>query len=173
MTGLWLEDGAVFREWNGIEKLGGTSYQPNIGDPDMWPDDELAAINLYKPLVPAVPFGKVVAGSSVQRVDGVVTFVYTLSDAPGSIDAQFHPLEPWQFWSIIELSGLGEQALRDAIDLIPDATFKVKALQKLAHPPGGTYRRSDPLFNNPFLMMQLGMTEEEINGLWVEAFALE
>lgn len=83
-----------------------------------------------------------------------------------TLDELYPPLEPWQFWSIIELSGIGEQALRDAIDLIPDPAFKIKAKAKLANPPGGRYFRSDPLFSNAFLMMQLGKTAEEINAIW-------
>lgn len=170
MLYLEREDG-TFQPWGGREKIGNISYQPNIGD--VWTAVDLAAIGLYEPVAPAVPDGKVVAGSVVQRVNGVVTYVYTLEDAPGSVDAQFPPLQPWQFWSIIDLSGVGEQALYDAIDLIPDAEFKVKARRKLANPPGGVFKRSDPLFSNSFLMMQLSLSKDAIDALWTQGLALE
>ena len=168
---LYLETPDGFKEWDGLEKINGLSYQPNIGD--LWPAEELAGIGLYAPVVPNVPVGKVVTSQRVERVDGTVTFVYTLDDAPGSVDAQFPPLQPWQFWSVIDLSGIGEQALYDAIDLIPDEAFKVIAKRKLANPPGGVFKRSDPLFSNSFLMMQLSKTKEDIDALWTQGLALE
>ena len=73
---LYLEEGG-FQPWAG-EPIDGIRYPINIEQ--LWTDDELAAINLYRPVVPAVPFGKVVTHKTVQRVDGVVTFVYTLND---------------------------------------------------------------------------------------------
>lgn len=167
---LFLETADGFAAWDGSQRINGIAYQPNIGA--LWSADELAAVGLYSPAVPSVPTGKVVTSSRVARVDGVVTYVYTLEDAPGSVDAMFPPLQPWQFWSIIELSGVGEQALYDAIDLINDAEFKVKAKRKLANPPGGVFTRSDPLFSNSFLMMQLSLTKEAIDALWTQGLAL-
>lgn len=86
--------------------------------------------------------------------------------------SDFQPLEPWRFWAIVELSGMGEETLRAAVDLIPDDTFKIVAKAKLANPPGGVFNRDDPLFSNSFLMMQLGKTAEEIDQLWQQALAL-
>lgn len=171
MGALYLESTGNFSEWDGVSRINGITYQPNIGD--LWPAEELAARGLYAPLVPNVPTGKVVTGQRVGRVDGVVTFIYTLEDAPGSVDAQFPALQPWQFWSIIDLSGIGEQALYDAIDLIPDEAFKVIAKRKLSNPPGGVFKRSDPLFSNSFLMMQLSKSKADIDALWTQGLALE
>lgn len=167
---LYLETADGFVEWDGARRISDVTYQPNIGD--LWSPEELASIGLYAPVVPTVPTGKAVTGSKVQRVNGVVTYVFTLDDVPGAADAQFPPLQPWQFWSVIELSGLGEQALYDAINAISDTEFKVKARRKLANPPAGVFRRSDPLFSNPFLMMQLGLNKEAIDALWAQGLAL-
>lgn len=166
---LYRETADGFVEWAG-QRIGGITYQQNIGD--LWSADELASIGLYSPAIPAVPNGKVVTGSRVERVNGIVTYVYALQDAPGAVDAQFPPLEPWQFWSVIELSGVGEQALYDAIDAISDNEFNVKAKRKLANPPGGVFKRSDPLFSNPFLMMQLSLSKDAIDALWTQGLAL-
>lgn len=168
---LYLEDGpGYFVEWRG-EPLDDVRHPLNIEQ--LWSADELADINLYVPVDPDIPAGKRVVSQTVQRVNGIVTFVHVLGDEPGSVDAQFPPMPMWQFWSIIDLSGVGEQALYDAIDMIPDAAFKVKAKRKLANPPGGVFRRSDPLFSNPFLMMQLSLAKDQIDALWAQGLALE
>lgn len=52
----------------------------NIGQ--LWTDRELAAFGLYRPVDPGVPSGKLATATTVERVDGVVTYVYTLVDAP-------------------------------------------------------------------------------------------
>jgi len=166
---LFLETDQGFMPWNG-DPINNVRHPLSIEQ--VWTDEELAVWSLYKPLTPPVPAGKVVTAKHAERVNGVVTFIYTLEDAPGSVDAQFPPLQPWQFWSVIDLSGIGEQALYDAIEMIPDDAFKVKARRKLANPPGGVFKRSDPLFSNSFLMMQLSLNKEQIDALWTQGLAL-
>lgn len=161
----------AFERWSHLQPIDGIRYQENIEQ--IWADDELAAVGLYRPVEPPIPIGQRVVSTTVGRVLGVVSYVYELETEPGAVDAQFPPLQPWQFWSIIDLSGIGEQALYDAIDLIPDDAFKTKARRKLANPPGGVFKRSDPLFSNSFLMMQLSLTKEAIDALWTQGLALE
>jgi hypothetical protein len=70
----------VFDVWGG-EAIDDVRHPLNIEQ--LWPDDELLAIGLYKP-APAdpIPEGKMVTGTTVQRVEGIVKFVNTLADAP-------------------------------------------------------------------------------------------
>jgi hypothetical protein len=152
----------VFERWTG-QPINGTKYPPN------WSKEELIEFGLFEPVRPAVPTGKRVVSETVQRVAGVVKFIYTLEDL--SEDELYPPLEKWKFWAIIELAGL-KPALLAAIDSIPDATFKVIAKAKLEDPAGGVYNRSDPLFHNPYLQMQLKLTDVEIDDLWLQASEL-
>ena len=75
---LYLEERGNFRPWDGREKIRNVTYQPNIGD--LWSADELAAIGLYEPATPPIPVGKVIDSKRVQRVNGIVTYVYTFTD---------------------------------------------------------------------------------------------
>lgn len=75
---LYLEERSNFRPWDGREKIRDITYQPNIGD--LWSAEELAAIGLYEPATPQIPVGKVIESKRVQRVNGIVTYVYTFTD---------------------------------------------------------------------------------------------
>lgn len=69
-----------FRPWHG-EPINGVSHPTDIAV--LWSDEELAAIDLYKPApADAVPEGTMVAATSVQRVVGVVRYVNELVAAP-------------------------------------------------------------------------------------------
>ena len=76
---LYKEISDNFAPWSG-EPIDGIKYPLNIGA--LWTAQDLAAIGLYIPVVPTIPGGKVVTGASVARVNGIVTYVYTLEDAP-------------------------------------------------------------------------------------------
>lgn len=149
----------VFEPWIG-QPINGAKYPAN------WPREDLLALGLIEPVRPSVPAGKRVVSETAQRVAGVVKLQYTLEDL--TEDELYPPLEKWKFWAVIELAGL-KPALLAAIESIPDATFKVLAKAKLEDPSGGTYNRSDPLFHNAYLQMQLGLTDVEIDDLWLQA----
>jgi hypothetical protein len=76
---LYQETENGFEEWYG-KPIDGIKYPMNIEA--VWSAQELIAIGLYLPVVSVIPDGKIVIGESVARVDGVVTYVYTLVDAP-------------------------------------------------------------------------------------------
>jgi hypothetical protein len=76
---LYRETENGFEEWYG-RSIDGLKYPMNIEA--LWTAQDLAAIGLYIPVVPTIPGGKVVTGASVARVNGIVTYVYTLEDAP-------------------------------------------------------------------------------------------
>ena len=80
---MYLETSpGVFKPWNG-EEIAGFKYPVNIEQ--LWSDSALAALGLYRPMAAdAVPTGKVVVRTSVQRQGHLVKFVNTLANAPAS-----------------------------------------------------------------------------------------
>ena len=161
---LWMDDSGTFREWDGREKIGAVSYQPNIGD--LWSDEDLAAIGLYKPAVPAVPPGKVVASKSVQRVNGVVTFVYVLESVP------LADLNRIQFEFMVEKLQIGP-AIEAAIEAMPVGTEleqNAKIMARVLYRSGQKFERSHPLFTE--LAPAVGFTLEQIDAAWTMALTI-
>lgn len=76
---LYREVSDGFVPWDG-SPINDIKYPLNIET--LWNAQELAAIGLYLPVVPAIPEGTIVVGESVTRVNGVVTYIYALEDAP-------------------------------------------------------------------------------------------
>jgi hypothetical protein len=75
---LYLETANGFEPWGG-EAISGVRYPLTIET--RWSAEELAAIGLYKPAeADAVPEGKVIVSTSVQRVDDVVKFDNVVED---------------------------------------------------------------------------------------------
>lgn len=74
----------AFTPWDGTTRIGGVLYPLHIEQ--LWPAEELAALNLYIPEAPdAVPEDKVVTETKVRRVGGVVKYVNTFEDAPAYV----------------------------------------------------------------------------------------
>lgn len=160
---LYLEDGKTFREWDCKEKIDGISYQPNIGD--LWSSDELAKLGLYAPVEPSVPDGKIVVGKRVERIDGVVTYVYTVESVP------LKDLNRIQFEFIIEKLGL-DTGIKAAIEAMPEKTeaeLNAKIMARVLYRSGQQFARSHPLFTE--LAPSVGMTSDEIDAAWRVALA--
>lgn len=86
MNLFFENDHGFFSIWSG-EPINGTRYPRSIEQ--NWSSSDLEAIGLYVPEpADAVHEGKIVTGQSVQRVDGVVRWVYDLADAPEPEPAQ-------------------------------------------------------------------------------------
>jgi len=168
---LYLETSPnTFSEWTG-QPISGVLHPRNIEQ--LWSAADLAKVGLYAPSTPAVPEGKIVTGQTVQRVNGAVTWVYTLDDAPPPSTDDLHPpLDPWRFWAVVELSGITEAGLYAAIDAQPEASFRAIARAKLRNPPGGKYYRSDALFADAGLLTALNLTAATVDTLWSQAHAL-
>ena len=161
---LYLEDGDAFREWDGTEKIGGITYQPNIGD--LWLADELAAIGLYSPIEPEVPPGKIIAGKTVQRVAGVVTYVYSLDSVP------MKDLTRIQFRFMVKKLGV-VSAIEAAIAAMPTDTEEEQNAQIMAETlweDGQLFERSHPLFTQ--LAPSVGLTSAQIDEAWALALAI-
>lgn len=161
---LWLEDGPTFRQWDGVEKIGSISYQSNIGD--LWSVEDLATIGLYEPVVPEVPAGKVVAGKTVERVNGVVTFVYALESVP------LADLNRIQFEFMVEKLGIGP-AIDQAIAAMPEDTEleqNAKIMARVLYRSGQKFERSHSLFTE--LAPAVGFTSEQIDAAWTAALTI-
>lgn len=76
---LYRETENGFEEWIG-QPIDGIKYPSNIEA--LWIANELAAIGLYVPYDPGIPAGKIAVGQAVTRINGVVTYIYQLEDAP-------------------------------------------------------------------------------------------
>lgn len=164
---LFYQLNGAYAEWKG-EQVSGIRHPANVES--LWTEQALNAAGLFKAVEPEIPDGKVVTGRTAELVNGVLTVVYQLADAPlPPIDTRFPPLEAWKFWAIIDIAGL-TTALNGAIDAIPDAAVKAVAKAKLQKTT--KYFRSDALFSNAFLLSQLGMTSTQIDALWTQAHQL-
>ena len=161
---LFLKTKDAYPEWRG-EAIGDIKHPLNIEA--LWSDDELEKVGLFKAAEPPIPDGKLVTGRHAELIDDVLTIVYDLQDKPlAPVDTRFRPLDPWQFWAMVEIAGLA-QPISDAFESIPDATVKAVARAKLQHV--SKYHRSDPLFSDPYLLSRIGKTSAEIDALWLQA----
>lgn len=71
-----MPDGS-FKPWFG-EELDGVWHSRNIES--LWTEEELAAVGLFKAIVPEPPPGKHSVADRVERVDGVVQHVCDWED---------------------------------------------------------------------------------------------
>lgn len=158
---LYLETENGFNPWHG-ERINDVLYPLNIEQ--LWPEGELEALNLYTPQsADEVPEGKVVTSQSVQRIDGVVKYVYTLEDY----------VEPVPY---IVTRRQAKLALHDA-GLLPSVE---PALQALSEPQKTTaiiewedaieFQRDHTLITA--LASSLGLTEEQVDNLFIQASKL-
>jgi hypothetical protein len=159
---LYLEAGG-FAPWHG-QAINDIRYPLNIEQ--LWTAAELAAIGLYSPAVPSVPAGKVVTSSRVARVDGVVTYVYTLESVP------LADLNRIQFEFMIEKLGLAS-AIETALALMPDSTEaeqNAKIMARVLYRSGQKFERSHYLFTT--LAPAVGLTTEQVDAAWAQALTV-
>lgn len=155
---LYLENPTdTFTPWQG-EPINNIRHPLTIES--QWTADELASVGLFIAVEPAVPDGKVVTGSHAERIDGAVTLVYDLTDAPPP------ELAPYQFRAMLALSG--KQADLDAyIAALPDPQ-KTIAQAKLDY--SLTFRRDNDLVLAA--QQALGLTDAELDAMWAQAAAI-
>jgi hypothetical protein len=130
-------------QWGG-ERISGIAYPRNIEQ--LWTPDQLAAIGL-EVVPPPAP-------------------------VPPSTDPADYPLEPFQFYAMLEIIGAQSDPVRDleaeilaAIDAIPDINTKAVARAKLKHTT--LFHRDNPLFAQ--IAPTLGMGDAEIDTAWMAA----
>jgi len=159
---LFLENPSDnFTAWAG-EPIGGIVYPRSIEA--LWSAQELADLGLYLPIDPGVPDGKIATGFSVARVDGVVTFVYTLEDAP---PPPFTDLSRPAFIFMMGKLGITKQQVYDLIDAMPEATQEeadAKALARIVFDEQQTFARDNALLAT--LTAAAGLTSEQVDDAW-------
>lgn len=161
---LYLETPSGFAPWNHAEPIGSIRYPSNIED--LWNADELAAVNLYRPVDPYVPSGKVIVGRTVARVNNVVTFVNTLESVP------LADLNRIQFEFMIEKLGLAS-AIETALALMPESTEaeqNAKIMARVLYRSGQKFERSHYLFTT--LAPAVGLTAEQVDAAWAQALTV-
>jgi hypothetical protein len=92
---LWYENSeSVFVPWGGesLPTMIDTPTGPEINEvqhprsiEQLWSDEELAAIGLYRPVHDSIPAGKEIVSSTVARVNGVVKFIDVYRYIPGPV----------------------------------------------------------------------------------------
>lgn len=165
---LYHLDNATYTAWHG-ELIDGIRHPLNIEQ--LWSDDDLAVVDLYKAVDPGIPSDKIATGSHVEVVDGVLTVIYDLEDKPPpTLDELYPALEAWRVWSVADLAGLDIPAGVDASSA--DSTTKAIARNQWKAPPGGYFTRGNPLFSNDEFLAAFNKTAADINQLWTMAAAL-
>lgn len=113
-------------------------------------------IDIYEEAARTVP-----EGVSYEIVDSG-----TLTSDPPSLDELYPPLAPYQFDAILQLAGLTE-SLAAVLASLPEQQ-RIVAQAKMNRMT--SYWRSDPLLNQ--LGAALGLSDEDINSLWLQAAQL-
>lgn len=83
---------------------------------------------------------------------------------PASISPMDYPLQPYQFFSMLDIAGLTPK-VSAAIAAMPDPTQRIIASNKLAHT--AVFTRDDPLFET--LKSAVGVTDVQIDAMWMQA----
>lgn len=165
---LYKETTDGFAPWNPAEPIGDTRYPPNIGQ--LWTPAELAAVGLFEPEpADATPEGKIVTGTSVQRVGGVVKFVSTFADAPAPTPADT-PLTMRQLrLGLLLIGGFPASFIQDAINAIPDATQR--GVAQIWYDESATVEWGHPMTQQ--LIAGAGLTTEQAAAMWMQAKDLD
>jgi hypothetical protein len=165
---LYKETQDGFAPWNPTDPIGGVRYPPNIGQ--LWTAAELAALSLYAPASPdPTPEGKIVTGTTVQRVGNVVKFVNTLDDAPIPTPADT-PLTMRQLrLGLLLIGGFPATFIQDAINAIPDATQR--GVAQIWYDESATVEWGHPMTQQ--LIAAAGITTEQAAAMWMQAKDLD
>jgi len=119
---LYLETPSGFVAWNG-QPIG--EGEDAICHPlhieQLWSAVDLAGVGLYLPAAAdAVPEGKIVTGTSVDRVGGAVKFVHALADAPVYVPSTPHifamgrfSVGDWEIGAISATMGIAGATMMD------------------------------------------------------------
>lgn len=165
---LYKETIDGFAPWNPAEPIGDVRYPSNIGD--VWSAADLAALGLYEPAsADPTPVGKIVTGTTVQRVGNVVKFVSALEDAPVLTPADT-PLTMRQLrLGLLLIGGFPASYIQDAINAIPDATQR--GVAQIWYDESATVEWGHPMTQQ--LIAGAGLTTEQAAAMWMQAKDLD
>jgi hypothetical protein len=161
---LYKETNGVFEPWNSSEPIGNFRYPSNIEQ--LWGAPALAAIGLYAPVgSDPVPDGKIVTGTTVQRVNNVVKFVNTLADAP-VLTPSDTPLTMRQLrLGLLLIGGFSVSFIQDAITAIPDTTQR--GIAQIWYDETSVVEWDHPMTQQ--LIAAAGLTTEQAADMWMQA----
>lgn len=159
---LYLETvNGDFIPWTGAP-INGVRHPPSIEH--AWTAEALAEIDLYSPVETAVPSGKMVTSTTVQRVSGVVKYIYTYADIPTPDPSEF-PLTDRQLRLGLIMNGISLEVIDAAINSIADPTQR--AVAKV------WWDRSISIEWNHVMTQTLielvGITQEQAAAMWIAA----
>jgi hypothetical protein len=162
---IYREAPGPFPVWIG-EAIDGITHPLNIEQ--LWSAQELEAIGLWRDdmIAPAddVPEGKVSTGRTVERVNGVVTFVHVLEDAPA-------PVVPVSISMRQARLALLQAGLLSAVEAaINDLTEPDKSAARIEWEYATEMRRDHALI--AALAAEMQLSEQQIDGLFIAAAAL-
>ena len=165
---LYKETAQGFVPWNPSDPIGSFRYPSNIEQ--LWGAEALAALGLYAPAgSDAVPDGKIVTGSSVQRVNNVVKFVNNLADAPVPTPSDT-PLTMRQLrLGLLLIGGFSSSFIQDAINAIVDATQR--GIAQIWYDESSVVEWDHPMTQQ--LITAAGLTTEQASTMWMQAKDLE
>jgi hypothetical protein len=154
---LYLETSPnTFSPWNGAP-INDVVYPLSIES--IWSEQELAAIDLYAPVDPGVAEGKIATGFTVERVEGVVTKVYVLDDAP---PPPFENLSRPAFLFMMGKLGIDKETVYGLIDQMPDGDEKT--LARIVFDEQQSFARDNALLAT--LVAAAGLTTQQVDDAW-------
>lgn len=162
---LYREAPGPFQVWAG-EPINGITHPLNIEQ--LWSAQELEAIGLWRDdmIAPAeeVPEGKVSTGRTVERVNGVVTFVHVLEDAPAPEVPQSISMRQ------ARLALLQAGLLSGVETAINDLTEPDKSAARIEWEYATEMRRDHALI--AALAAEMQLSEQQIDDLFIAATGL-
>ena len=162
---LYREAPGPFPAWAG-EAIDGITHPLNIEQ--LWSAQELEAIGLWRDdmIAPAddVPEGKVSTGRTVDRVNGVVTFVHVLEDLPA-------PVVPVSISMRQARLALLQAGLLSAVEAaINDLTEPDKSAARIEWEYATEMRRDHALI--AALAVEMQLSDQQIDELFIAAAGL-
>lgn len=137
---------------NGGILVGGVTHPANILS--LWSEADLAAIGVRRIAETPIPEGKVSAGSSLQIIDGIVTRVHTLVDAPPPPVPE--AITPLQARKALRQTGL-KAAVDNYVSMLPEE-------QQEEWEYAIEVRRDNATLNNGWAL--LGKSQAELDDLF-------
>lgn len=164
---LYLETAEGFTPWDPSSPIGGVRYPPNIEQ--LWSSSALAELGLHvpEPADPKPP-GKIVTGTTVSRVNGVVRLVHTLEDLPPTSPSDY-PLTDRQLRLGLIGAGILPSTVETTIKSIPDPLQREAAWTWFD-------RTTLVHWDHPMtqsLLTLAGFTHEQAAAMWMAAKDLE
>ena len=153
----------VFGTWGG-EPINEIRYPANIEQ--LWSKEDLAGLGLFhEPVNPGVPEGKISTGQTIALVDGTLTIVHTLEDAPPpppEPPPPFQDLQRPSFLFMMGKLGITEEQVEELIGQMPEGDARDLALIVFRNQP--TFKRDNALLQT--LTEAVGLTSEQVDTAW-------